>query len=94
MKNFDAVICHTSTPSFPADVKVLEALKSAKPDLKLGLIGAKVAVDPEGSLKASPAIDFVAREEFDFTVKELSEGRDWQSIAGAFLPQQGRADRP
>ena len=82
VKNFDAVICHTSTPSFPVDVKVLEALKAAKPDLKTGLIGAKVAVDPDGSLKASPAIDFVAREEFDFTVKELADGRDWKSIKG------------
>ena len=82
VKAFDAVICHTSTPSFPVDVKVVEALKAAKPDLKIGLVGAKVAVEPEESLKASPAIDFVAREEFDFTVKELAEGRDWKSILG------------
>ena len=82
VKNFDAVICHTSTPSFPVDVKVVEALKAAKPDLKVGLLGAKVAVDPEGSLNASHAIDFVAREEFDFTVKELAEGRDWKNIQG------------
>jgi hopanoid biosynthesis associated radical SAM protein HpnJ len=82
VQNFDAVICHTSTPSFPVDVKVVEALKAAKPDLKAGLVGAKVAVDPEGSLNASHAIDFVAREEFDFTVKELAEGRDWKNILG------------
>jgi hopanoid biosynthesis associated radical SAM protein HpnJ len=82
VKTFDAVVCHTSTPSFPADVAVVEALKEAKPDLKIGLIGAKVAVDPEGSLAASQAIDFVAREEFDFTIKEFSEGRDWRSIKG------------
>jgi hopanoid biosynthesis associated radical SAM protein HpnJ len=82
VKNFDAVVCHTSTPSFPVDLKVVEALKAAKPDLKVGLLGAKVAVDPEGSLNASHAIDFVAREEFDFTVKELAEGRDWKNIQG------------
>ncbi len=79
---FDAVICHTSTPSFPSDVAALEALKAAKPDLKVGLIGAKVAVDPEGSLKASSAIDFAAREEYDFTIAELADGRDWSSIHG------------
>ena len=91
-KNFDAVICHTSTPSFPVDVKVVEALKAAKPDLKVGLIGAKVAVDPDGSLKASQAIDFVAREEFDFTVKELAEGRDWKSIQGmSYRNAEGRS---
>ncbi len=80
--HYDAVICHTSTPSFPADVAALEALKEAKPELKIGLIGAKVAVDPEGSLAASKAIDFAAREEYDFTVKELAEGRDWSAIQG------------
>src|SRR5262249_12669606 len=36
------------------------------PALKAGFIGAKVAVDPAGSLKASLTIDFVARNEFDF----------------------------
>ena len=52
------------------------------PGLKAGLVGAKVAVDPDGSLKASPAIDFVARNEFDFTIKEVAEDRPWSEIAG------------
>jgi hopanoid biosynthesis associated radical SAM protein HpnJ len=41
-----------------------------------------VAVDPNGSMAASRALDFVARNEFDFTVKEVAEGRDWGSIDG------------
>ncbi len=82
VKGFDAVICHTSTPSFGSDVKTIEALKQAKPDLKAGFIGAKAAVDPDGCLKASHAIDFAGREEFDFTVQELAEGRSWARIKG------------
>ena len=82
VKDFDAVICHTSSPSFQTDVTVLEKLKAEKPGLITGLIGAKVAVDPEGSLSASPAIDFVAREEYDFTVKEFAEGMDLAGIKG------------
>src|SRR5262247_2376830 len=73
---------HTSTPSFASDVRTAEALKTRKPGLKIGMIGAKVAVEPEASLKASAAIDFVARNEFDFTIKEVAEGRDLGSIAG------------
>jgi hopanoid biosynthesis associated radical SAM protein HpnJ len=46
------------------------------------MVGAKVAVDPQGSLAASRAIDFVAREEFDFTCKEIAEGRPFESILG------------
>ncbi len=80
--NRDLVVLHTSTPSFSVDVKTAEALKALKPSLKIGMIGAKVAVEPEASLKASPAIDFVARNEFDFTIKEVAEGRDFGRIAG------------
>ena len=53
-KDFDLVVAHTSVPSFKSDVKVIEALKAANPNLKAGLIGAKVAVNAEGSLKDGP----------------------------------------
>src|SRR5438309_4797329 len=79
---YELVVMHTSTPSFASDVKVAEALKEANPDLKIGLVGAKVAVEPEASLAASPAIDFVAREEFDFTCLEVAEGRSFAEIDG------------
>ena len=79
---YELVIMHTSSPSFAADVRTAEALKAHSPHLKLGFIGAKVAVDPDGSLKASKAIDFVAREEFDETCVELSQGLPYAEIKG------------
>jgi len=78
----DLVVLHTSTPSFASDLKTVRALKRVNPKLVIGLIGAKVAVDPEGSLQACDEIDFVARNEFDFTVKEVAEGRELNRIAG------------
>jgi len=78
----ELAVLHTSAPSFASDIKTIERLKEENPSLKAGLVGAKVAVDPAGSLAASPAIDFVARNEFDFTIKEIAEGRDWSRIAG------------
>ncbi len=81
-KNYELCVIHTSTPSFAADVQVAESLKSVKPDLRIGFVGAKVAVQPEESLKASEAIDFVARNEFDFTIKEVAEGRAFSEIDG------------
>src|SRR5262245_62317541 len=53
--SYDLAILHTSTPSFAQDVAAVEALKSVNPDLKAGLIGTKVAVEAETSLKAAPA---------------------------------------
>src|SRR5438552_6283663 len=80
--DYELLVLHTSTPSFATDVKVAESLKDANPRLRIGLVGAKVAVEPEASLAASRAIDFVAREEFDFTIKEVAEGRRFADIDG------------
>ncbi|MBM3571316.1 MAG: hopanoid biosynthesis associated radical SAM protein HpnJ [Alphaproteobacteria bacterium] len=78
----ELVVMHTSSPSFTSDVKVAEALKDRNPRLKIGLIGAKVAVDPAGSLAAAKALDFVARNEFDFTIKDVASGKPWSEIDG------------
>ena len=80
--DYDLAVLHTSSPSFASDVRVLEALKAANPALVAGFVGARVAVQPEESLLASEAIDFVAREEFDFTCLELAEGRPLDDIDG------------
>ncbi|MDB5462895.1 MAG: hopanoid biosynthesis associated radical protein HpnJ [Phenylobacterium sp.] len=80
--DFDLVILHTSVPSFASDVKCVEALKAANPALKAGLIGAKVAVKADDSLKEAPAVDFVCRNEFDFTVKDVADGKPWSQILG------------
>src|ERR1700685_2288715 len=76
-RNYDLAVLHTSAPSFASDVATIKALKSVNPGLKVGLVGAKVAVDPDGSLKASPELDFVERNEFDFTIKEALGDRPW-----------------
>src|SRR3954463_9979294 len=47
----DLVLTHTRTPSSPSDLRTVRALKQANPKLVIGLIGANVAVDAEGSLR-------------------------------------------
>ena len=98
-KDYDLVVLHTSTPSFGADVKTIQALKAVNPDLKAGMIGAKVAVDAEGSMQAAPVIDFVARNEFDFTIKEVADDHAWAGVPGLSYRNSGgvivhNADRP
>ena len=82
ISEYDLVVMHTSAPSFQSDAKTAESIKALKPDIRIGLIGAKVAVDPEGSLRNAPAIDFVARNEFDFTIKDVADDRPWPDIRG------------
>ena len=78
----DLIVMHTSTPSFRQDVETAERFKAINPALVIGMIGAKVAVDAEGSLRASQAIDFVARNEFDFTIKDVADGLLLADIQG------------
>jgi hopanoid biosynthesis associated radical SAM protein HpnJ len=81
-RGYDLVIIHTSTPSFPTDAKFAELLKRAKPGIVIGLVGAKTMVDPHGSLNATQAVDFVCREEFDYTCKEVADGLPLKEIKG------------
>ncbi|MEX0268672.1 hopanoid biosynthesis associated radical SAM protein HpnJ [Leptolyngbyaceae cyanobacterium UHCC 1019] len=81
-KDYELVIMHTSTPSLANDVKCAEAIKAQNPETQIGLIGAHVAVLPEPTLRENPVIDFVCRHEFDYTCKELAEGKPWDQIRG------------
>ena len=82
LKAHELIVIHTSTPSFKSDCKTAVMIKELNPSAIVGFIGAKVAVEPEESLKACAAIDFVARNEYEFTIKEIAEGRDWATIKG------------
>jgi hopanoid biosynthesis associated radical SAM protein HpnJ len=81
-RDFDLVIMHTSTPSFPTDARFAELLKADNPNVLVGMIGAKTMIDPAGSLQATTALDFVCREEFDYTCQEVAAGLPLQEIRG------------
>lgn len=88
--DYELAVLHTSTPSFRSDVRVAEALRRENPKLRIGLVGAHVAVSPEPSLRASEAIEFVAREEFDFSILEVAQGRALAEIDGISFRDGGR----
>ena len=81
-RRYELAVLHTSTPSFAQDVKVAEALKAENSGLRVGFVGAHVAVQRERALAASEAIDFVCHSEFDFTVREVAEGRPLGEVSG------------
>ncbi len=89
-KNYDHVIIHTSTPSLRNDAKVAAAIKEQKPSTTIGFVGAHAAVLPSETLKASPAIDWVGRKEFDFTCKEVAEGRPLSEVTGLSHRKDGK----
>jgi hopanoid biosynthesis associated radical SAM protein HpnJ len=89
-RDYDHVIIHTSTPSLKNDSKVAEAIKSQRPNTTIGFVGAHAAVLPTETLKASPAIDWVGRKEFDFTCKEVCEGRPLAEVNGLSHRKDGK----
>src|SRR3954449_8654749 len=40
-QEYELVIIHTSTPSFPTDARFLELLKESRPGILAGMVGAK-----------------------------------------------------
>ncbi len=90
-KDYELVIMHTSTPSLLNDIQCAEAIKAHKPDTEIGLIGAHVAVLPQKTLEENPVIDFVCRNEFDYTCQELAEGKPYNDIKGlSYRDQTGK----
>ena len=81
---YEVLIVYTSTPTFANDVLVANAMKEANPDLLIGFCGAHVMVNWEASMNASPHIDFVCDKEFDFTVKEVCEGKPLAEVKGLY----------
>jgi hopanoid biosynthesis associated radical SAM protein HpnJ len=82
VKAHELIVIHTSTPSFKSDCRTAGMIRAIHPSAKIGFIGAKVAVEPLESMQACPALDFVCRNEYEFTIQELSRGDDWAGIKG------------
>jgi hopanoid biosynthesis associated radical SAM protein HpnJ len=97
-KDYDFVVLFTSTPGFPGDCKLAEAMKAAHPGVKIAFVGPHVTVLPEESLKQCEAIDFVVRREFDFATVEFAQGKPLNEILGASYVLNGKVvhnpDRP
>lgn len=97
------LVMDTSTPSIYNDVEVAEAIKNRVPDAFVLLVGPHVSALPEASLQISPAIDGVARREYDYTVRDLAQlldgGSDLSTVLGlSYRDNDGtlvhNADRP
>jgi hopanoid biosynthesis associated radical SAM protein HpnJ len=89
-RDYELVIIHTSAPTLRGDAELAEALKSQNPNVQVGLVGAHAAVLPEETLRASDAIDFVGRKEFDFTCRDVALGKPLADINGLSFRSDGK----
>lgn len=97
--DYDMVVMYTSTPTLSLDIETARRIKERKPAMVTVLTGPHVTVLPEESLRQGEGvIDIVCRGEFDYTTKELCEGREWEKIDGISFWKDGvihhTPDRP
>ncbi|HZS51850.1 MAG TPA: hopanoid biosynthesis associated radical SAM protein HpnJ [Bryobacterales bacterium] len=88
-KDFEFLVLFTSTPGFHSDVRMAEMMQDANPRLKIAFVGPHVSVLPEESLKASKAIHFVVRGEFDHPIVDFANGKPLEEIPGVSFRQNG-----
>ena len=97
-RDYDFVVIFTSTAGFRSDVRLAGMIKDVRSEIKIAFVGPHVSVLPEESLKASSAIDFVARREFDYSVAEFAWGKKIDEIPGLSFRKNGsiihNPDRP
>jgi hopanoid biosynthesis associated radical SAM protein HpnJ len=87
--DFELLVLFTSTPGFTVDVKIAEMMKDINPKLKVAFVGPPVTVEPEKSLRASSAIDFVVKREFDYPIADYANGKPLEEIPGVVFRKNG-----
>ena len=90
-KDYEFVVLFTSTVGFANDIRLAEQMKNARADLKICFVGPHVETQPDQSLRASEAIDFVVRGEFDHAVVEYAQGRELETIQNVSYRKNGKA---
>jgi hopanoid biosynthesis associated radical SAM protein HpnJ len=87
--DFELLVLFTSTPGFQVDATMAERMKDANPKLKVAFVGPPVSINPEGTLRASKAIDFVVRREFDYQVVDYANGKPLAELPGVSYRENG-----
>jgi hopanoid biosynthesis associated radical SAM protein HpnJ len=86
---YDLVVLHSSTPSFALDVQTAQRIKDTNAHGTIVFVGGHVTAQSEQALRAAPAVDAVARKEFDLAVRDVAAGRPWDEIPGLSYRRNG-----
>ncbi len=82
----DLLVIDTSTPTIYRDVEFIDAAKAILPNMKVVLTGRHPTAMPDQTFAISKTIDFIARQEYDYTILDLantlSSGGDLKNVSG------------
>jgi hopanoid biosynthesis associated radical SAM protein HpnJ len=89
-KAYEFLVLFTSTPGFPGDIRLAQAIKQVNPNIKIAFVGPHVSVLPEKSLRDCSAIDFICRKEFDYAIVDYANGKPLAEIPGVSFLNDGK----
>jgi len=80
-------VLQTSTPSIDSDLETAKKIKNKFPRIKIALVGSHVTVLDKEIMKNNEFVDFIARREYEYTIRELArclneESCDFKDILG------------
>jgi hopanoid biosynthesis associated radical SAM protein HpnJ len=82
LKNYEFLVLFTSTVGWDEDQKMAEVIKQTYPALRIAFVGPSVTISPRLALNGCPAIDFICRREFEFSIVEYAYGAPLNEILG------------
>ncbi len=88
LKDYEFLVLFTSTMGWDGDQKMAEVIKQTYPNIKISFVGPPVTTSPDKALNECPAIDFICRREFDFSVVEFANGKPLNEIMGVSYKDQ------
>jgi hopanoid biosynthesis associated radical SAM protein HpnJ len=87
--DFEFLVLFTSSPGLHVDMKMAAMMKDVNPKLKVAFVGPPVTIEPEKVLRASSAIDFVVRREFDYQIADFANGKPLAELPGVSYRKNG-----
>jgi hopanoid biosynthesis associated radical SAM protein HpnJ len=87
--DFELLVLFTSTPGFNVDVKIAEMMRDLNPKMKVAFVGPPGTIEPEKTLRASSAIDFVVKREFDYQIRDFASGKPLDEIPSVVFRKNG-----
>ena len=78
----DYIMAEITTPTCSYDYKVIDSIKKAYPKAKIMIGGTHATILPDAVLNECLGIDYILRQEYDYTVGELISSDDASTVKG------------
>ena len=97
-KNIGLIVIQTAAPSIKEDMKIAQQIKNKFPEIKMVLVGPHASALDKEILEENKCIDFIARGEYEYTIRDLAKEVEPEDILGITFRKNGKIvrnlDRP